>query len=424
MNLQTPNFFLVQVYDESIVIGRRAIIKANNNFEVIHLSTSHKGGAGIAARRLNSELNSNGVKSSFYAIAQQDFSLGLNEFSIKRNFYRRVQAYLSTRVSKLTTNITFFSIFSSSSFSLKWFKSIIRNENTIVHIHNWFNLISFRQLRKIIETGVPVVVTLHDQRLITGGCHASLNCSEFQSGCKKCPMVSQLLHSSIRKNARDLRQLFSNRYQNLKLTTPSNYMVNQASKSWIMSSQKVTFLPNSIPKYVNHNLPKSKVVSKSIFRVGVASANPNDPLKGGDLIYELEKTLKGKVNDIEIVYLANYPNKKDFDFWISIDCLLVPSRGDNSPNVIHEAKQFGLPIIATDVGGITELLYSDMDKLIDISKLSAESILSAINNIKEKEFDLKTIERMQNAYLEYVGEPLKKIVEIYLELLTFKSRTL
>jgi glycosyltransferase involved in cell wall biosynthesis len=424
LNLQTPNFFLVQVYDESIVIGRRAIIKANNNFEVIHLSTSHKGGAGIAARRLNSELNSNGVKSSFYAIAQQDFSLGLNEFSIKRNFYRRVQAYLSTRVSKLTTNITFFSIFSSSSFSLKWFKSIIRNENTIVHIHNWFNLISFRQLRKIIETGVPVVVTLHDQRLITGGCHASLNCSEFQSGCKKCPMVSQLLHSSIRKNARDLRQLFSNRYQNLKLTTPSNYMVNQASKSWIMSSQKVTFLPNSIPKYVNHNLPKSKVVSKSIFRVGVASANPNDPLKGGDLIYELEKTLKGKVNDIEIVYLANYPNKKDFDFWISIDCLLVPSRGDNSPNVIHEAKQFGLPIIATDVGGITELLYSDMDKLIDISKLSAESILSAINNIKEKEFDLKTIERMQNAYLEYVGEPLKKIVEIYLELLTFKSRTL
>ena len=424
MNLQTPNFFLVHVYDESIVIGRRAIIKANNNFEVIHLSTSHKGGAGIAARRLNSELNSNGVKSSFYAIAQQDFSLGLNEFSIKRNFYRRVQAYLSTRVSKLTTNITFFSIFSSSSFSLKWFKSIIRNENTIVHIHNWFNLISFRQLRKIIETGVPVVVTLHDQRLITGGCHASLNCSEFQSGCKKCPMVSQLLHSSIRKNARDLRQLFSNRYQNLKLTTPSNYMVSQASKSWIMSSQKVTFLPNSIPKYVPNKLPKSSVASKNIFRVGVASANPDDPLKGGDLIYELEKILKSNVNDIEVVYLANFPSEKEFDFWINLDCLLVPSRGDNSPNVIHEAKQFGLPIIATKVGGITEMLFSDMDILIDIANLSAESILRAINIIKEKEFDVKTIERMQNAYLEYVEEPLKKIIDIYLELLTSKSSTL
>ena len=139
---------------------------------------------------------------------------------------------------------------------------------------------------------------------------------------------------------------------------------------------------------------------------------------------ELEKILKANVNDIEIVYLANYLRKKDFDFWISLDCLLVPSRGDNSPNVIHEAKQFGLPIIATEGGGITEMLFSDMDTLIDISDLSAESILSAINVIKEKEFDAKTIERMQNAYLEYVGEPLKKTIEIYQDLLAAKSSTL
>ena len=396
----------------------------DNNFEVIHLSTSHKGGAGIAARRLNSELNSMGVKSSFYTIAKQDFTLGLNEYSIKRSFYRLVPAYLSMLVGKITINITFFSIFSSSSFSLKWLKSRIKTENTVIHVHNWFNLMSFKQLRKIIEIGIPVVITLHDQRLITGGCHASLDCSKFQSGCKKCPKVSRLLHSSVRKNARDLRQLFNSDYQNLKLTTPSNFMVSQATKSWIMSSQKVTFLPNSIPRYVNNKLPRSIVASESIFRVGVASINPDDPLKGGDLIYELEKMLKANVNDIEIVYLANYPSKRDVDFWISLDCLLVPSRGDNSPNVIHEAKQFGLPIIATDVGGITEMLFSDMDTLIDISDLSAESILSAINIVKEKEFDVKTIQRMQIAYLEYVGEPLKKIIEIYLELLTSKSSTL
>ena len=369
-------------------------------------------------------MNSKGVKSSFYAIGQQEFNPGLNEYSIKRNFLRLVQAYPSTLLSKLTTSITFFSILSSSSFSLKWLKSIIKNENTVIHIHNWFNLMSFRQLQKIIETGVPVVVTLHDQRLITGGCHASLDCRKFENGCKKCPKVNRLLHYNVRKNAKDLRQLFNNGYQNLKLTTPSNFMVSQASKSWIMSSQKVTFLPNPIPRYVNNKLPRSIVANESIFRIGVASINPDDPLKGGDLIYELEKILKANINDIEIVYLANYPSGKDFDFWISLDCLLVPSRGDNSPNVIHEAKQFGLPIIATEVGGITEMLFSDMDTLIDISDLSAESILSAINVIKEKEFDAKTIERMQNAYLEYAGEPLKKTIEIYQELLVAKSSTL
>jgi glycosyltransferase involved in cell wall biosynthesis len=424
LNLQTPNFLELRVYNESIVIERCAIINVNNNFEVIHLSTSYKGGAGIAARRLNSELNSVGVKSSFYAIAKQDFTLGLNEYSIERSFYRLVQAYLSTLLSKLTINITFFSIFSSSSFSLKWFKSRIKTENTVIHIHNWFNLLSFRQLQKIIEIGIPVVVTLHDQRLITGGCHASLDCKNFENGCKKCPMASPLLHSKIRKNSRDLRKLFNNSYYNLKLTTPSNFMVGQASKSWIMSSQKVTFLPNSIPKYENKSFSRTTVTSKSIFRVGVASANPDDPLKGGDLVYELEKILKRNTDDIKIVYLVNFPSEKDFDFWINLDCLLVPSRGDNSPNVIHEAKQFGLPIIATKVGGITEMLFPDVDTLIDVSELSAQSILSAIISVKGKKFDAKTIERMQKAYLEYVGEPLNKTIEIYQELLAAKSSTL
>ena len=424
MNLQTPNFLELRVYNESIVIEGCAIIKVNNNFEVIHLSTAHKGGAGIAARRLNSELNSVGVKSSFYAIAKQDFTLGLNEYSIERSFYRLVQAYLSTLLSKLTINITFFSIFSSSSFSLKWLKSRIETENTVIHIHNWFNLMSFRQLQKIIEIGIPVVVTLHDQRLITGGCHASLDCRKFENGCKKCPLVSRLLHSSVRKNSRDSRHLFNNSYQNLKLTTPSNFMVSQASKSWIMSSQKVTFLPNPIPKYEHNKVSKSIATSKSIFRVGVASNNPDDPLKGGDLIYKLEKILKRNVGDIELVYLANFPTEKDFDFWTIIDCLLVPSRGDNSPNVIHEAKQFGLPIIATKVGGITEMLFPDMDTLIDVSDLSAESILRAINSTKQREYEVETIEKMRKAYLEYVAEPLAKTIQIYQELLTAKSSTI
>jgi glycosyltransferase involved in cell wall biosynthesis len=283
---------------------------------------------------------------------------------------------------------------------------------------------SFRQLRKIIEIGIPVVVTLHDQRLITGGCHTSLDCRKFENGCKKCPMVSQLLHSKIRKNSRGLRQLFNTSYHNLRLTTPSNFMVNQASKSWIMRSQKVTFLPNPIPKYEHNKVPKAIVASKNVFRVGVASANPNDPLKGGDLIYELEKILKENVNDIEIVYFANYPSKTEFEFWLSLDCLLVPSRGDNSPNVIHEAKQFGLPVIATKVGGITEMLFPEMDTLIDVSVLSAESILSAINSIKQRDYGVNTIERMQRAYLEYAAEPLKKTIEIYRELLAAKSSTL
>jgi len=400
------------------------IITVNNNFEVIHLSTSHKGGAGIAARRLNSELNSIGVKSSFYAIHQQDFALGINEHSIKRSFYRLAQAYVSTLVSKLTINVAFFSIFSSSSFSLKWLRARIKSENTVIHIHNWFNLMSLRQMRKITEIGIPVIITLHDQRLITGGCHTSLDCREFQSGCKNCPKISYLLRPKVRRNSKDLHNFFNNSYQNLQLTAPSNFMISQASKSSIMGSRNVTFLPNPIPRYVHNKMPKTLVASKSIFRVGVASANPNDPLKGGDLICELDKFLQDNVNDIELVYLASFPSEKHYDFWINLNCLLVPSRGDNSPNVIHEAKQFGLPIIATKVGGITELLFPNVDVAIDVSELSVENVLTAIYSVKKRKYDLKSIQSMQKTYFEYVAQPLKRTIEIYQELLSAKSSTL
>jgi glycosyltransferase involved in cell wall biosynthesis len=422
LNLQAPNFLELRVYDESIVIERCAIIKVNNNFEVIHLSTSHKGGAGIAARRLNSELNSVGVKSSFYAIGKQDFTLGLNEYSIKRNFYRQVQAYLSTLVSKMTINVTFFSIFSSSSFSLKWLRTRVKTENTVIHIHNWFNLISLRQLRKIVELGIPVVITLHDQRLATGGCHYSLDCRKFQSGCNNCPKVNHLLRFKVHQNSRDLHKLFANTYQNIKLTAPSNFMVSEASKSSILSSQKVIFLPNSIPKHMNPNKAENKIESRNTFRIGVASANPYDPIKGGDLIYELEQFLEKNSTDIEIVYLANFPKEKYLDFWNSLNCLLAPSRADNSPNVIHEAKQFGLPVIATSVGGITEMLIPDIDISIDLSKLSLESILLAITTIKNKNklHYIKQIDLIQQSYFEYVSEPLKKTISIYQDLLATK----
>ena len=51
---------------------------------------------------------------------------------------------------------------------------------TIFHIHNWFNLINLMELRKLLDLGYGVVFTLHDQRLFTGGCHYSLNCSKFK----------------------------------------------------------------------------------------------------------------------------------------------------------------------------------------------------------------------------------------------------
>lgn len=46
------------------------------------------------------------------------------------------------------------------------------------------------------------------------------------------------------------------------------------------------------------------------------------------------------------------------------DCLIVPSLCyENSPTIIYEAKSFNLPIIASDIGGIPELINRPQEVL-------------------------------------------------------------
>ena len=51
--------------------------------------------------------------------------------------------------------------------------------------------------------------------------------------------------------------------------------------------------------------------------------------------------------------------------WESIDLLCVPSLWhENSPNVIHEAHAAGVPVLASDVGGIAEIVRHGQDGLL------------------------------------------------------------
>ena len=56
----------------------------NLDFKVIHFSTGHAGGAGLAARRLSWELNNAGIFSKFYALEKTEYRPEENEYAISR----------------------------------------------------------------------------------------------------------------------------------------------------------------------------------------------------------------------------------------------------------------------------------------------------------------------------------------------------
>lgn len=95
-------------------------------------------------------------------------------------------------------------------------------------------------------------------------------------------------------------------------------------------------------------------------------------------LQELKRVAKEMPN---IHVLDRYLSDEDFDTWISAsDVMVIPYREIWSSGVLGRAKLFGKPVIASDVGGLSEqlsgsdILFSSDDELAEIFKLFKESV--------------------------------------------------
>lgn len=383
---------------------------------VIHVATSHTGGAGIAARRLNSELNSMGVNSSFYALAKKSYSPLDNEFALERTWIQRIAGGLSRILSDRLINQSFFSITSAPGVSTKWLITKVRDENAVLHIHNWFNLLTKRQIKKLIFSKIPIMITLHDQRFMTGGCHTAVQCKKFRKGCIACPRVPKQFRFKVRRNNSYFAHLFKDLAPNVRIIAPSKFIQSEARQSISLKMQDIVFAPNVL----SSNYVQAIQVSNRNFRageitLGVASLNNKDWLKGSDIVELLLNHYKDD-SKVSFRFFADVGPGREELFWDSIDCLLVPSRGDNSPNVIHEAKIRGIPVIASEVGGIPELLTENFDFMVDGQDLNLGGFVHAIEVMRIREKAINQPEIMLENFQNYTSGSLDTIVSTYKEL--------
>ena len=65
------------------------------------------------------------------------------------------------------------------------------------------------------------------------------------------------------------------------------------------------------------------------------------------------------------------------------DIFILPSLTEGIPKVIYEAMAFGLPIISTDVGGISDIIKNNRNGIL-IKPEKTDDIVSAVNLLYEK----------------------------------------
>lgn len=352
------------------------------SLSVVQLATGHVGGAGLAARRLHEQLLFEGIKSEFYCIERDNFTPKIHEYSIRRSVWRRTVSRISIYLSQRFTSRTHFSIFSTNAASLGFFMKLSREKKVVLHFHNWQNLISQRNLIRLIKAGFPVILTVHDERVTTGGCHYRLDCDKNINCCQKCPRAGKLLQYKITKNRLLFSKIDLTAYPNFRIISPSKWLQDCSATSLAIDPLQIVTILNPLGPNWNQEKFKYSLHDTSVRKIKVGVATMSDSfVKYGDLLENLNSSAAFQAK-YEILYLRDFDTSKSVlsEFWQKIDFLLALSRADNSPNSVLEARSLQIPVLTSNIGGIPELLGKH-DLALEIEEHTVEGLLSRMDEM-------------------------------------------
>jgi glycosyltransferase involved in cell wall biosynthesis len=339
--------------------------------KVVHLVTSTTGGAAQAAIRSHEALLGANHNSSILSIERRVEGLS-NEF-VKKLPTRSITRILSSVTTVIQQKVIQKSTSTVSPISLdllNWNDPEIQTAD-ILHLHAFYNLVSVRNfLRKFPHK--KKVVTLHDERFFTGGCHYQMDCEQLEIGCRRCPQVRIPYHPLVARQRKSVLRLVNG---NLDVTfvCPSLWMMERAMKAFpeFPDSQFVQIY-NPIP--TNTTVTNQSATQGQGINFGFVSQNLDNPIKNLGLLLDAFKevssvskgqhslTLIGESNRDYSIHGVNVSQRvvnstlelqKSFRV---MDVLVVPSTHDNLPNVMGEALMSGVGLIGSNVGGIPEIV--------------------------------------------------------------------
>lgn len=352
--------------------------------KVLIVNTSERtGGAAVAAKRLLEALNGNGVKAKMLVGTKESDHISVAQMPHQKrlhwNFlWERLCIWVRLRFQRRHLFEVDMANAGCDITKLPEFR-----EAGIIHLH-WINqgTLSLNGIRRILESGKPVVWTMHDIWPATAICHLTLGCERFKTACQYC----RLLPGG--GSANDLSSLIWRRKQHMldgqhiSFVACSQWLAGEARQSALLKGQTVSAIPNPISTYIYR--PGDKTVARQrlslpiddriILFVSQRATNPN---KGMQYLTEacqllakrypdmVEHTavaiLGGHAEDVvaqlpfrsyPLGYISN--EQRIVSVYQAADVFVLPSLSENLPNTIMEAMACGLPSVGFRIGGIPE----------------------------------------------------------------------
>lgn len=411
---------------------------------VLIVNTSERnGGAAIAASRLTEALKNNGIKAMMMVrdkTTDQISVVGLRRsWKLRWNFlYERFTIWRNNHFDK--TNLFAIDIANCGTdiTTLPEFK-----QADVIHLH-WINqgMLSLNVIRKILQSGKPVVWTMHDMWPFTGICHYAGECQKYRTECGNCPLINNgtrtkdLSYKVFRKKLQLLSQA------HITFVGCSHWLTNLARQSRLLVGQTVTSIPNAIN--INVFYPKDKQEMRHRYNLPLdkklvlfGSAKITDPRKGMKYLIEACNELAEKYPEMKDntgvvvfglqseaiasqlpfpVYTLSYiRNEADLvSMYSAVDLFVTPSLQDNLPNTIMEAMACGVPCVGFNVGGIPEMIDHTQNGYVADYKNSkdlAEGIHRILSNPDYAALSQSAVKKVEGSYSE--GIVAMQYIRIY-----------
>ncbi len=280
----------------------------------------------------------------------------------------------------------------------------------ILHLH-WTNsgFLSIGDLKELIDTGKPIVWTLHDMWTFTGGCHYSGTCERFKNECGNCPFLRDAGENDLSHQGWLRKAAMYADAKNITFVTCSKWLAGVAGKSSLINKFPITAVPNPIDIEVFSPQDKAAERVKRGINAGAkivlfGAANINDKRKGISYLVEALHLININKNgydtsDIEVVIFGK---NKHFDVsalpfrvhqlniitndnelaevYSLADVFVTTSLEDNLPNMVMEAIACGTPVVAFNTGGIPEMVVHGQNGYL-AQLASAQGIANGITEI-------------------------------------------
>jgi glycosyltransferase involved in cell wall biosynthesis len=273
----------------------------------------------------------------------------------------------------------------------------------------------------------PIVATIHDVSLFTGGCLVLEGCDGYRTGCEQCPQIGTrwplaLPVPTTRRQFLQMRKLFAD--SATAVVAPSLWVSQQARLGALVDA-RIVVIPNAVGsefEYLDQQEARSFFgLEQGATVVGFVANDVLSPHKGLLAALPVFEAFCKAVPDARLMLAGHLSPGFQWPEWLAprvihighvrkaaelrrfyaaCSVLWTPSTSDNSPCVVQEAGACGTPTISWDVGALPELVGPTLSG-VSLRRGDVAGMVGALGHFSNLSADER--QKLSSRYLDRFG---------------------